>query len=56
MLYSRKGIAQYHLKDENYKDSFKKAVVLYDIGGEEKLKGMLLKFCKENKIEISFDS
>jgi len=43
LLYFRKGIAKYHLKRENYKDSLIKAMHLFEIFGQEKLKEMAIK-------------
>lgn len=43
LLYFRKGIAEYHLKRENYKDSLIKAMHLFEIFGQEKLKEMAIK-------------
>jgi hypothetical protein len=43
LLYFRKGIAKYHLKRENYKDSLIKAMHLFEIFRQEKLKEMAIK-------------
>ncbi|AAM25833.1 hypothetical protein TTE2716 [Caldanaerobacter subterraneus subsp. tengcongensis MB4] len=57
LLYFRKGIAEYHLKRENYKDSLVKAMHLFDILGQEKLKEMAIESCKKfYNIDISIES
>lgn len=52
LLYSRKGIAEYHLNNENYKKTLLKAFTLFDITEQHNLKDMLMKFCERNSIDI----
>lgn len=47
LLYFRKGIAEYHLKKENYTDSLLKAIHLFEISGHERLKQMALENCRK---------
>nr|PZN08476.1 MAG: transcriptional regulator [Caldicoprobacter oshimai] len=47
LLYFRKGIAEYHLKKENYIDSLLKAIHLFEILGHEKLKQMAIENCRK---------
>lgn len=54
LLYSRKGIAEYYLGFQNYKDTLSKALLLYDISGKENLKNMFIKSCKNiHKINLA---
>lgn len=53
LLYSRKGVAEYFLNDNNYNNSFRRAEAIFDITGQDNLKGMLIKFYKKHNIEIS---
>ncbi|MGB9780306.1 helix-turn-helix domain-containing protein [Caldanaerobacter sp.] len=56
LLYFRKGIAEYHLKKKNYKDSLIKAMHLFEIFGQEKLKTMAIENCKKfYNIDIPID-
>lgn len=48
LLYTRKGIAEYHLKYEDYKRSLTRAINLHDITGQDILKNILIKSCKNN--------
>lgn len=52
LLYTRKGVAEYFLKDSNYINSLSKALSIYDITERNNLKEMLLKFCTKHKINI----
>jgi len=47
LLYFRKGIAEYHLKKENYIDSLLKALHLFEILNQEKLKQMAIENCRK---------
>jgi len=53
LLYSRKGISEFFLGDNNYKNSLKKALTIYEITGQSKLKEMLLQVSTKNNIELS---
>ncbi len=46
-LYFRKGIAEYHLKKENYIDSLLKAIHLFEILGHKKLKQIAIENCRK---------
>ncbi len=53
LLYSRKGIAEYFLKDDNFKSSLRNAINIYDITDQSNLKDMLMtNFCEKYNIEI----
>lgn len=52
LLYARKGIAEYFLKDNNYINSLSKAISICDITERNNLKEMLLKFCTKHNIEL----
>ncbi|WP_273702708.1 hypothetical protein [Thermoanaerobacter sp. A7A] len=57
LLYFRKGIAEYHLKRENYKDSLIKAMHLFEIFGQGNLKEMAIENCKKfYNIDITQES
>lgn len=53
LLYSRKAIAEYFLKINNYTDSLDKAIAMYEITGQDKLKRMFLNACAEYAIKLS---
>lgn len=53
LLYSRKGIAEYFLKDDIYIASLKNAINIYDMTNQDNLKYMLMRFCKKHNIDIS---
>lgn len=48
LLYTRKGIAEYHLNYEDYEKSLTRAINLHDITGQDILKNILIKSCKNN--------
>jgi len=48
LLQTRKGIAEYHLDIEDYKNSLIKAIAILDITGQTKLKDMLIRSWKNN--------
>jgi len=52
-LYSRKGIAQYFLRDETYITSLRTAINLYNITNQDNFKKLLIKFCKKYKINTT---
>jgi hypothetical protein len=51
LLYSRKCIAEYFLKDDNFMTSFQSAINLYDITDQSNLKDMLVKFFEKHNIK-----
>ncbi len=52
LLYTRKGIAEYFLKDSNYINSLSKALSIYNITERDNLKKMLLGFCAKHNINL----
>lgn len=52
LLYSRKGIAEYFLGYDNYMNTLKKAITIYEITNQIRLKEMLLNVCKDYNIEL----
>src|SRR5699024_10606040 len=46
-LYFRKGIAEYHLEYNNYKDSLKKAIVFSEMLGQYNLKNIIIINCRK---------
>ena len=53
LLYSRKGVAEFFLKKDNYTESFERAIHIHDILNQVNLKNMLFSFCKTHNISIS---
>lgn len=52
LLYSRKGIAEFFLEDDNFINSFKQALHVYDIAHQNNFKKMLIDFCRKHDINI----
>ena len=52
LLYSRKGIAEFFLENDNFINSFKQAVNIYDIANQNNLKNMLIDFFRKHDISI----
>lgn len=52
LLYSRKCIAEYFLKDENFKESLKTAMNIYSLTEQNNLSDMLINFCNKHNIKI----
>lgn len=48
LLYSRKGIAEYHLGLDNYKESLLNAITVFNITNQKKLTNILIESCKKN--------
>lgn len=53
LLYLRKGVAEYFLKNDNYKSSLIKARTIFEISGQDTLIDMLMKFCEKHSININ---
>lgn len=53
LLYFRKGIAEFNLKDDNYLNSLNRALSLHELAGQDNLRQNLLKVCERNKINLN---
>lgn len=53
LLYFRKGIAEFNLKDDNYLNSLNRALGLHELAGQDNLRQNLLKVCERNKIDLN---
>ena len=52
LLYFRKGIAEFNLKDDNHITSLSRALNLHELADQDNLKQTLLKVCERNKIDL----
>lgn len=52
LLYSRKGIAEFFLENDNFINSLKQAVNIYDMANQNNLKNMLIDFFRKHDISI----
>lgn len=50
LLYSRKGIAEFFLEDDNFMVSLNQAMHIYDMANQNNLKAMLMDFCNKHSI------
>lgn len=53
LLYSRKGIAEYFLGFDNHINTLQKAITIYGITNQNKLKDMFIKVCTDYKIQLT---
>lgn len=53
LLFFRKGIAEFNLKDDNHIVSLNRALSLHELSGQDNLKETLLEVCKKNKIDLN---
>lgn len=53
LLYSRKGIAEYFLGYDNHIKTLQKAIIIYEIAGQDNLRDMLINTSKDYNIKLS---